>query len=58
MGESVVKIDGCGGESDMFILLPRKAFGGDLLAWRRDLSGDRPYCLGGGGLKRMFAPVG
>lgn len=31
-GESVVKIEGCGGGTVMFIPLQRKALGGDLFA--------------------------
>lgn len=51
VGESVVKTEGCGGENDGFTLPPSKARGGVLFGWRIDLSGDRPHCLGGGGLK-------
>ncbi len=38
----------------MFVLLPKRALGGDALGWRRGLRGDRPFGLDAGGSKMMF----
>ena len=54
-GESVLKDDVCGGGSVMVMLLvlPRMTFGGEVLGWRIDLSGERPLDPDEGGLKMI-----
>ena len=51
VGESVVKTDGSGGGRDIFVLLPERALGGEVLGWRKALRGDRPLCRDVGGLR-------
>lgn len=50
-GESVVKIEACGGGSEMFARLSCKALGGDEVGCRTGLSGERPLAIDIGGLK-------
>lgn len=55
VGESVTKVDACGGGREMFTLLPKRALGGELLGWQTAFSGDRPLGLDVEGLSMMSA---
>lgn len=53
-GESVVKIEACGGGSEMFAWLSCKALCREEVGCRTDLSGERPLAVDIGGLKITF----